>query len=149
MSLQIFDFVIYGKDDQPKLIVEVKIKQEPTLNWAAQIHAMYGFGLLNSPFFLLALPQVFYLWKNPEKFSDNLIEPTYRIDPKPLLKPYFDKSGVSPNEISGSSFELIMFFWLNEVLLGITKENEVNFKNQDWLFDSGLVDAIRGGEVKA
>jgi hypothetical protein len=108
---------------------------------------MYVYGMPKTPFFLLALPQVFYLWKISDNSSDNLIEPTYKIDPKPLLKPYFEKSGVSPEKISGSSFELIVFSWFNELLLGIKRENEVYFKNQDWLFDSGLVDAIRGGQV--
>ncbi|WP_082172564.1 Uma2 family endonuclease [Limnoraphis robusta] len=145
-----FDLAICGQDGQLKLIVEVKINPEASLslNWAAQIyHYMYASGMAKTPFFLLAHPQVFYLWKTSENASENLIEPTYQIDPKPLLKPYFEKSGVSPGKISESSFVMIVCSWFNEVLLGIKRENEVDFKNQDWLFESGLVDAIRGGQV--
>jgi hypothetical protein len=145
---QYADIVVYDKNGQLALIAEVKNKQGTSKEWAAKMRRnMYAHGFMpNAPFFLLALPDHFYLWKNPTGTGEE-IEPTQQIDPAPFLQPYFEKAGVSPGTVTGKSFELIVGSWLNQILRA-NRPEDIQNHGQDWLLHSGLFEALAGGYLK-
>jgi hypothetical protein len=140
------DLVGYDRDDQLALVVEVKKKQDASLDWATQLRRnILAHGTFpNAPFFLLALPDRFYLWKNGVK-NQETGDPTYAIDAKPMLKPYLERAGVDAEQISSQSLEFIIAAWLSE--LAYKKPNELDFSER-WLVESGLYDALAGGHLE-
>ena len=129
------------------LAVETKTKLNASVEWAIGLrHNLLARGVLpDTKFFLIATPDRFFIWKNAEVNSTG-DEPTQIIDSKLFLAPYFMRAGITSEDISGSSFELIIISWLSELLYsGITLE-QVNGSYQE-LADSGLQEAIRGGHL--
>ena len=145
---QYADILAFDRDGQLALIAEVKNKRGTSMEWAAKMRRnMYAHGLLpNAPFFLLALPDAFYLWKNTGR-DVALIEPLQRLDPNPFLQPYYETSGVSPSALTGRSFELIVTSWLNQVLRAKDPQ-DLSTSNQDWLVSSGLFHKLAGGHLE-
>ena len=145
---QYADIVVFDKNGQLALIAQVKSKRGTSRDWAAKMRGnMYAHGLLpHAPFFLLALPDRFYLWKNTGKTLES-VPPTHEIDPMVFLKPYYDSSGILPTSITGKSFELIIVSWLNQILMA---ENQQSLQNtdQDWLVSSGLFSRLTGGHLE-
>jgi hypothetical protein len=91
----------------------------------------------------MVFPDRFYLWKNL-KSNHELIEPTYVIDARPILQPYFEQAGIIADQVSGKSLELIVASWLSEVM---QKTSDELAAFQQWLIDSGLYGAIVGGSL--
>ena len=62
------DIVVFGPDARPQLLVEVKNRSAASPEWAAQLRRNLAvhFGLTSTPYFLLALPDIFYFWRNAE-----------------------------------------------------------------------------------
>jgi hypothetical protein len=145
---QYADILAFDKHGQLDLIVEVKNKRGTSSEWAAKMRRnMYAHGLLpNAQFFLLALPDKFYLWKNTGKALE-VLEPTQVIDPRPFLQPFYEQSGISPEVLTGRSFEFIVTSWLNQVL-GARRPQDLPQENQDWLVSSGLFDKLSGGRLE-
>ena len=145
---QYADILAFDKNGQLALIAEVKNKRGTSDDWAAKMRRnMYAHGLLpNAPFFLLALPDKFYLWKNVGRTLE-LLEPTQKVDPRPFLQPYYEKSGISANDITGEGFELVVTSWLNQVLRAESPQ-ELSNGNQDWLINSGLFDKLADGHLE-
>jgi hypothetical protein len=141
------DLAVYNSADELVLLVEVKTKLKVSSEWAARLRRnILAHGTLpKSKFFLLALPDKFYLWKD---LSNTLaeIEPTYTIDAQSILAPYFEQAGVTADQISGESFELIIASWLSEIAHS-NKRLERNSDSQNWLIESGLYTAIAGGRI--
>jgi hypothetical protein len=98
------------------------------------------------PFFLMAFPDRFYLWTEPEVYSSQT-EPTYIIDAIPVLKPYFERAGIIPEKIRGDSFELLVASWLSDLINTEKLPEEFN-ESQRWLIDSELYMAISGENLK-
>ena len=140
-----WDLTAYNRDSQLVLVVEVKSKLNATPKWAAQLRRnILAHGTFpNAPYFLMAFPDRFFLWKNTGS-NHELLEPTYVIDAHPILQPYFEQSGVTAEQVSGQSLELIVASWLSEVMHTTPDEVEVA---QQWLIDSGLYDAVAGGSL--
>jgi hypothetical protein len=140
------DIAVYNNEGKSTLVVEVKNKSGTTAEWAARmrrnivVHSL----LPSARFFLLALPDRFYLWK--DKPLPQVEKPTYEIDPLPFLTPYFEEIGVRPENLSSEGFELLMVSWLNE-LLQASELPETLKQNNEWLVESGLLDAIKHGRV--
>jgi hypothetical protein len=141
------DLAAYNQDDELILIVEVKTKLDASKEWAAKLRRnIFAHGLLpHAKFFLLALPDRFYLWKDVGN-NPTEIEPTYTIDARPILTPYFEQAGVTPDQISGVSFELIVASWLSELVYS-GKMPEENGAGRNWLIESGLYNAVAGGRL--
>lgn len=70
----------------------------------------------------------------------------YTVDPQAFLQPYYESIGISPDKLTGSSFDLIVTSWLNQVLS--TKHPHDLPKHQDWLVSSGLFDKLAGGHLE-
>ena len=143
------DIAVYGKDKRLQLLVEVKLKNGRSGNWAAKMRRnMYAHGLLpETRFFLLALPDKFYLWKDVGLLIE-AIEPSYEISPQSFLEPYYIKANVSASNITGASLELIVSSWLTQIMT-IQSIDLLSQDNKNWLIDSGLFDAIQGGYIES
>src|SRR5437867_10557439 len=79
------------------LAVELKGRLNASPEWATQMRRnLLAHGVVTqAKYFLLAMPDRFYLWRGT---ANDLAEtpPTYQIDPKNLLAPYFNAAGVTP-----------------------------------------------------
>ena len=145
---QYADILAFDKFGQAALIAEIKNKRGTSTEWAAKMRRnMFAHGLLpNAPFFLLALPDNFYLWENTSRNLE-VIEPTQKVDPHPFLQPYYESFGILPDNLTGRSFEFIVTSWLNQVL-GAKSPQDLRGKNQDWVVNSGLFDKLAGGRLE-
>lgn len=142
------DLVAYDRNGQLVLIAEIKRKTGVSAEWAAKWRRnMLSHGELpDAKYFLIALPDRFYLWKDAGTVPEPTA-PTFEIDAGPVLKPYLDQIGISPEEISPQSFEMIVSEWLNSIL---HDRAPLNNKDDDlnWLNRSGLLEAVSGGSIK-
>jgi hypothetical protein len=140
------DILIYSKDEKPQLIVEIKKKPDPSIEWATQtrrnllIHGM----VQPTPFFLLVTPNRMYLWKSG--VSSEAILPDYDIAAHDILAKYIEQSSLDLNTISEYSLEMIVISFLSDLIHGNSME-KVEGMNLAWLYESGLYEAIRHGLV--
>lgn len=143
----IADVVAYNPDGQIALVVEAKSRTDTSRSWATRMRRnMLAHGVVpNSRFFLLALPDRFYLWRDVGNAPD-LVEPTYELPAEPFLRPYYEKAHISPAEVSSQSFELIVAAWLNE-LIQSGMSADLPQEQRRLLVDSGLLEALKGGSV--
>lgn len=144
----ITDIAVYGQNGQLQLLVEVKSKHSGSSpEWAAKlVRNMYAHGQLPQvPFFLLVLPDYFYLWKDIKK-TDEPTQPHYRGDAYPLLGTYFESSKVSMAHVTEQSLELAVSMWLEKLVRGYYDPS--GSASGMWLYDSGLLDTIKNGSVR-
>lgn len=141
------DIVVYDKNGQLAAVIEVKNKKGTSKDWAVKLRQnLYAHGdWPQTPYFLLALPDRLYLWKNAAN-TPEMIEPAYEVDVTDAFKPYYERSGISPEKISGESFELLFVSWLHEMML-VSGSSTVNRPSQDWLINSGLLETIKTGRI--
>ena len=101
------DIAAYDTDGQLVLVVETKNKLGTSSVWAAKMRRnILAHGLLpKTRFFLLALPDRFYLWRDVSIIPE-LAEPNYEIDSAPFLQPYYDRAGILPEKLSSESNEI-------------------------------------------
>jgi len=141
------DIAIYDKIGELVLVAEVRGKIGTDRAWAAKMRRnMLAHGRLpNAPFFLLALPDRFYLWVisqhtvDADNFED---EPDYDVAPI-AFKEYAQKMGTDIEELSESGFEFLLTAWLRELARGTEAINGL----VEWLVDSGLLNAVQNGNV--
>ena len=139
------DFVTYDHEGKPVLAVDVRNKTGTNKEWATKMRRnLLAHGLIGraAPFFLLALPDRFYLWK--DNFSLQPVAPDYEIDPSPYLTPYLANAGINVDSLSEQGLELLIASWLNE-LLQQDSLPLVEGQNNEWLTESGLFAAIKKG----
>lgn len=129
-------------------MVEVKRKTNVSPEWAAKLRRnILAHGTFpKAPYFLIVFPDKFYLWTDAEAHLDQS-EPTYTIDARPILESYFKRAGVTPDQISGQSLELIISSWLGEIIHS-EKLPENVASSQRWLIESGLYAALAGGNFE-
>lgn len=142
------DMAIYNPQGQIDLVVEVKNKRGTSREWAAKMRRnLLAHGTFPATkLFLLALPDHFYTWKDVEALPAES-SPTYDIDPEPFLRPYYEKAGVSPEKLSGTSFEFIVSSWINELQLLDHIPAHIPHTIQRWLNESGMFSVIHNGRV--
>jgi hypothetical protein len=141
-----WDLSVSDRNGKLALVVEVKGKTNASPAWATALRRnILAHGTFpNAPYFLMAFPDKFYLWAGAEAEQS---DPTYTIDARPILQPYFDKAGVTADQISGQSLELIVASWLGE-LLHSRQAPETLDESLQWLVESGLNDALSGGKFE-
>jgi hypothetical protein len=142
------DFVAFDPEGNALLVAEAKARTGTSASWAAKMRRnLLAHGLVpDARYFLLALPDRFYLWTDQESNRAD-IPPTYEIDAGSILGPYFEKAGVTAETISGEAFELIVAAWLHGLVQRRQPEDDLRRKHP-WLFESGLIESIRGGKVE-
>lgn len=74
------------------------------------------------------------------------VPPSYTIDARPIFQPYFEQSGVTPDQISGQSLELIIASWLGELIHSEVMSEQLK-TTQPWLVNSGLYAAVAQGRL--
>lgn len=142
-----WDLAAYSRENQLVLVVEVKSKLDTTPEWAARLRRnILAHGIFpNAPYFLMVFPDRFYLWAH--SLADlEAIAPAYVIDARPILQPYLEQSGITTEQVSEQSLELIVASWLNELIHTKKPPDEVDHTWQ-WLVDSGLYYAVAGGSL--
>ena len=144
---QYADIVVYGREGQPQVLVEAKTRKGTSKQWVAKLRRnMYAHGnLVAAPYFLLALPDRFYLWRNIPNPASTM-PPDFTIDALPVLEPFFERAGISIDDASEHSLELALSSWL-ETLTKAPADNQQE-KSSEWLAESGLAQAILGGRVE-
>jgi hypothetical protein len=148
------DILVYNKKRQLVLIVVTANQKDKSSEWAAEYrHNLYvNAELPKTPFFVIALPDHFYLWKNAS--DDGIVNPTYEMDPRFTLRSFLKNSGLSPDKLSRSSFELLVNGWFG-MLRVVDGKMEICSRHPDWqleqnkawLFDSGLFEAVKKGNL--
>ncbi|MBC8160773.1 MAG: hypothetical protein H7Z42_06090 [Roseiflexaceae bacterium] len=143
-----WDIAVYDRNEQLVLVSEIKNKLDAAPEWAGRLrrnilaHGIYP----DAPFFLIAFPNRFYLWAS-SKETQSGINPDYIIDARPILQPYFEKSQITPEQISSQSLELIVTAWLSAVIHSERLPEDFS-SSEHWLIDSGLYAAIVGGRFE-
>jgi hypothetical protein len=143
-----WDLLVDNRHGQRVLAVEVKRKTNASPEWAANLrHNILAHGTFPEvPYFLMAFPDKFYLWSDAEVYQAQSL-PTYTIDASPILQPYFERSGVTADQISGDSLELIIRSWLGEIIHADQPSQNLDAA-QHWLIESGLYAALVGGKFE-
>jgi hypothetical protein len=144
-----WDLSVVNRDGKLVLAVEVKSKTNASPEWAAKLRRnMLAHGILpNALYFLMVLPDKFYLWTSSVTYISER-EPDYTIDARPILNHYFERAGVTADSISGQSLEIIIASWLGEIL-HLEKPPKNLDASQFWLIESGLYDALAGGQFQS
>lgn len=135
-----FDFVVYDASDRPRVIVEAKRRLGTDARWAAQLRRnwlVHG-PLPEADLFVLVLPDHIYIW-NTSAPSDAL--PTDEADARPLLSPYFERIGTTPEQIDPQAFEILVAWWLQDLA------SKARSGEQPTLAPSVLLDAVAGGRI--
>jgi hypothetical protein len=142
------DIVVNDAQETPQLIVEAKRRVPASREWAAKMRRnMFAHMVLpRTPFFLLALPERFFLWKNAPPMETT--PPDYEIDTQQVLQPYLAKLQTSLSALSENGFELLIRSWLEDVVNSPPDSARLGQANR-WLVESGLYEAIRQGSIKA
>ena len=141
---QTADIAVYSRDDQLKLIVEVKSYKNATDEWAAKLRRnllVDGF-IPASEFFLLVLPEYSYLWRRCE--SLDAVPADYKFSTRDALQLRGDSA--NPDKLNSFGLEMLTSSWLNALAVSQVSRDEV--PELDWVFDSGLYDSIKDGSVK-
>jgi hypothetical protein len=141
------DIVVYGPDDRVQLVAEVKNKHGASTEWAAQFRRnllMHGM-VPNAPFFLLATPDRFYLWKDG-KLDQDAAPPDFEVENAKLLASYVDWLAIPLAELNEPSLELLVISWLHDLIDFDLRREDIDPCLQ-WLFDSALYKAIKNGSV--
>jgi hypothetical protein len=143
-----WDLSVDNRNGQLALVVEVKRKTNVSPEWAAKLRRnILAHGTFpKAPYFLMVFPDKFYLWSNAEADLEQS-EPTYTIDASPILQPYFERAGVTSDQISGNSLELIVSSWLGEIIHSEQLPESMD-ASQQWLIESGLYAALAGGKFE-
>jgi len=146
MSNQV-DIAVSAPDERVQLVVEVKNVRGASPEWAAQLRRnLLVHGLVpNAPYFLLALPDRFYLWKAGATLPD-AVPADYTVDTRDVLGSYTDRLGLPLTDLSEPSLELLVTSWLHDLIdYDLTGNGDTPL--QHWLVDSGLYQAIKHGSV--
>jgi hypothetical protein len=141
------DIAVYGPDEHVRLVAEVKAIRGASTEWAAQLRRnllMHGF-IPNAPYFLLATPDRFYLWKDGKPDQD-AVPPDYEVETAKLLASYIERLGISLADLSEPGFELLVISWLHD-LIDFDRSRDDAHSADHWLFDSGLYEALKHGSV--
>lgn len=144
------DIMVYNSDGQIQLAVEVKNKLHAPKEWAIKMHRnlLVHSMLPHTPYFLLALPDRFYLWHSPSLTAGAIdTSPQFTGETVRILAPQLNGSSHSLNDISEQGLELLVTAWLEDLVR--TEMAQAPEPHLQWLFDSGLYESIRGGSVVA
>lgn len=137
------DFIVRSPDDRVVLVVEAKRRTNASREWAAQMRRnLSAYGVVrDAPYFLLALPDKFFLWKHPPALQ--AVPPDYEFDARPALRPYLELLRYPVEELSPASFESIVRLWLEDLV------REDGGNGARWLHATGLDEQLRNGVVTA
>ncbi|HXH09477.1 MAG TPA: hypothetical protein VNP04_06920 [Alphaproteobacteria bacterium] len=142
------DLALYDRYGQLVAAAEIKNTRGTSSDWAAKLRrnilAHGGFPPVD--FYLIITPDRLYLWKGAG-VQPEIIPPTYEADAQPIFKPYFERTHVTPADMSSYAFELLVESWLND-LMRSEKPAEQLANGERWLVESGFLSAIKDGRIE-
>lgn len=140
------DIVAEGPAGDVRLIVETKAKQGTNEDWATAFHFTLATAWNEKAplYFLLALPDKFYLW-DPET-SHLAVRPKYVADSAAVLGPYLESIGSRKARVSSMAFELAVQAWMQDLIQRLAR-NEKPAESETWVEQSGLGDVLRGAHL--
>ncbi len=134
-----YDMVGYGPDGVPRLVVEAKSRRGTSREWAAALRQnLLQYDTQRSALFALVVPDHIYTWRAaapPDALPDE------DIDARPVLRPYFQRAGVTPAKVRGRAFEELVAWWLEDM----ARDGEHAARPK--LRKSGLLDAVKGARI--
>ena len=141
------DVAVYGSDGQLQLVVEIKARSGASAEWVIHLrrNLLSHAAIPLAPYFLLALPDFFYLWTDAAS-ANHEAKPDYQIEASELLAPYLDPTIPPLSELSGYGLELVVTSWLGDVVHTELRRDTLG-PNLQWLLDSGLYEAIKHGSL--
>jgi hypothetical protein len=85
------DLAVFSANGHLQLVAEVKNRVDAAPDWAARmrLNLVEYSDMPEAPFFLLALPDHFYLWHDVMP-RNTLAYPQYDLNPAPILAPYLE-----------------------------------------------------------
>ncbi|HEX8696487.1 MAG TPA: hypothetical protein VF746_28975 [Longimicrobium sp.] len=140
------DVAVYDQVGTLQLVVEVKSARGIDQHGAAQVYRnlLAHSGIPGGGFFLLVgYPSDFYLWVNRPS-SHRHGNPDYEFRGEELLRPYMESGGEPGENGAGHGYERTVAQWLDDL---VQQESLPPGPAFDWLIQSGLFEAIRGGTV--
>lgn len=157
------DIAVYSAGGALALVVETMNRPSAPRQWASEflrnLVSYYG-SVPDARYFLLALPDSFYLWEtsrisaagggatDARRGLNGGFQPHYRADARAALAPYIRELGRSPEILSERGFELSVSNWLYDITDPGLDERNLPRELHGLLFDSGLRRAISGGTVR-
>jgi len=155
------DATIVNRDGRPVLVAEAMSRFDALdRSWATRtFRNLYAHGSVPEvPYFLLALPDAFYLWRDPAQkaakaflegrtsaLGDPEVAPDHSVHAWEIVRPYLGDRNPKPQEVSTYAMKMVLGAFLADVLNARYAKREDAPDNLRWLFDSGLYDAMRGG----
>lgn len=157
------DATVVDRAGRPVLAAEARSRFDVSDSWAAgTFRNLYAHGSVpDVPYFLLALPDTFYLWRDPGQkalaafvegktsaLGDPEVPPDYSVPAWDVVRPYLGRPGrrdPDPREVSGYAMRMVLDAFLADILNARDLARETAPRNLWWLFDSGLYEAMRGG----
>jgi hypothetical protein len=155
---RIVDLAVYSADRKLQLIVEVNSKRDADSEWAADLRSSIFDAearLTDVPYFLLATPDRFFLWKRqtPTWSPDGSpAPPDYTADARPFMAAHLvydrqDASEVWHKEITKDDLSMALLSWFDRLCYSPSAIEDLSDR-ATWVFESGLFDVIRGGTVE-
>lgn len=157
------DTTVVDRAGRPVLAAEAKSRFDVSSSWASgTFRNLYAHGSVpDVPFFLLALPDTFYLWKDPRRKADQAfmegdrsalgepeVKPDYSVPAWDLVSPYLGRPGgrdPDRREVGSYAMRMVLDAFLADILNARDLTSETAPPNLRWLFESGLYEAVRGG----
>jgi len=139
------DLLVYSPANELQLVVEVKTKRGASDEWASRLRRnLIAHSIVpKAKFFLLALPDHLWLWRDTQNPED--VPPDFKVPTRDVLRPYLRHWPEDfPTE---NTFELLVKSWLSDITHSHLSKEAVPSELR-WLFDSGLYDSIRFGNVE-
>jgi hypothetical protein len=141
----IHDIVVYSSDRRPALVVEVKAAKETSIDRASALrkNLLQRDPLLSESFFLLAYSTSLFLWD--KNAAADARPRTAAV--KDVLVDYGGTSADREDGPSPESLVTMMYFWLDDLAVGIRKPKETSEADQ-LLVRNGVYERIRHGRVE-
>lgn len=135
--------LVIEKGGRQILLVEARNEMSPSREWAAQfLRSILAFTETpTSEYFLLALRNRLYLWRNP---TPEVSVPDFEGDTSAALEPYLVRLHRPLDKVSQSGFEMLIEAWLGELVAGVLPAAG----DRSWLEESGLAESVRDGFIR-
>ena len=149
------DLAVYDRQQRLVLAVETKSRFDATARWAGRtFRNRYVHGRVpDARYYLLALPDFFYLWSEPAKkmasrpmLDREEIPPDHVAPATEIVRPYLGGEDASPNQISTYAMRMVVGAWLAD-LINSDLSRETVPPHLRWVFDTGFYEAIQGGTL--
>jgi hypothetical protein len=134
--------LVIEKRGEAVVAVESRNIESPSAEWAAKYltNILEEGDVPECPYFLLALRNRIYLWRNAKL---PVALPDFEGDTSDALQAYLVRLRRPLAGLSLDSFRMLIEAFLFEMSMGVLPESD----NLTWLVDSGFADAIRNGYI--